>query len=213
MKPELKEGLFITFEGGEGAGKSTLMEKIANELGAEGFLVLKTREPGGTKLGEQVRELLLQGEVHSPHAELCLYLASRAEQIIDVIKPALLAKKIVLCDRFNDSSIVYQGVARGLGKEETARICHFISQGLEPHLTLYFDIDPKLGLSRATRNRKPDRIESEGEGFHQKIREGYLTISKENPKRFRLLDASRSIPLVFEDAMKSIHELLSSAHV
>ena len=211
---KLKRGLFLTFEGGEGAGKTTLIEEIARQLAAEGFSVLKTREPGGTKLGEHIRALLLQqGVPVSPYAELCLFLASRAQHILEVIGPALEAGKIVLCDRFNDSSIVYQGIGRGLGKEKVAQFCAFVSQGLEPNLTLYLDIDPELGMSRLRKGRDPDRIEAEGMTFHEKIREAYLSIHQENPKRFRLLDASMPPIRVYEEAMKSIHPLLSAQYV
>src|SRR5260221_14604324 len=135
-------GLFITFEGGEGAGKTTLIEEIARQLASEGYSVLKTREPGGTKLGEHIRAILLQHtEPVSPYSELCLFLASRAQHILEVIGPALEAKKIVLCDRFNDSSIAYQGAARGLGMDKGAEFCEFISQVLQPNLTLYLDLE------------------------------------------------------------------------
>lgn len=216
MIPKLKQGLFITFEGGEGAGKTTLIEEIALQLASEGHSVLKTREPGGTKLGEHVRQILLQHSQDmpvSPYAELCLFLASRAQHILEVIGPALEAKKIVLCDRFNDSSIAYQGVARGLGKEKVSEFCQFISQGLQPHLTLYLDVEPELGLTRAKRGREQDRIEAEGLLFHAKIREAYLAIHRENPRRFHLVDASLPPARVYEEAMKWIHPLLSYAHV
>ncbi len=207
-------GVFLTFEGGEGAGKTTLIEEIARQLASEGYSILKTREPGGTKLGEHVRAILLQKESPvSPYAELSLFLASRAQHIFEVIGPALEANKIVLCDRFNDSSIAYQGIARGLGKEKVAAFCDFISQGLQPQLTLYLDVEPELGLTRVKQGRTHDRIEAEGTLFHAKIREAYLSIHKENPKRFRLLDASLPPARVFEEAMKAIHPLLSLQHV
>jgi dTMP kinase len=215
MKSLLREGLFITFEGGEGAGKSTLIEEMAQKLAADGYEVLKTREPGGTKLGEHVRQLLLQHshEKVSVYAELCLFLASRAQHISEVIGPALEARKIVLCDRFNDSSVAYQGAARGLGMEKVAGFCDFISQGLQPHLTLYLDIDPEIGLNRAKKSREQDRIESEALAFHSKIREGYHFILKKNPQRFHLLDAEQPPKQVFSEAMKRIHPILAAHHV
>ena len=214
MKSDLKQGLFITFEGGDGAGKTTLIEEIARHLISGGYSVVKTREPGSTQLGEKIRPLLLDhaGPV-SPYAELCLYLASRAQHIFQIIGPALMEGKIVLCDRFNDSSVVYQGVGRGLGKSQVSEFCSFISEGLEPHLTLYLDIDPKIGLSRLKKERSQDRIESEGLSFHMKIREAYLSLSREHPHRFRLIDASLSVPQVYEAAMKWIHQLLLRQHV
>ncbi len=206
----LQHGLFITFEGGEGAGKTTLIEEIAKTLASEGHAVLKTREPGGTKLGEHIRAILLQhSEPISPYAELCLFLASRAQHIAEVIRPALEAKKIVLCDRFNDSSVAYQGIARGLGGEKVAQTCAFICQNLEPHLTLYLDIDPAIGLARAKKERAQDRIEAESLHFHTQIRNAYLSIHNAHPRRFHLLDASKSPSHVFAEAMKSIHLLIS----
>lgn len=217
MSPHRKKGLFVTFEGGEGAGKTTLIEEIARQLALEGNAVLKTREPGGTKFGEHVRTLLLQHSQDavplSPYAELCLFLASRSQHIVEVIQPALDAGKIVLCDRFNDSSVAYQGAARGLGREQVASFCRFISHGLEPDLTLYLDIDPELGLARAKKERQQDRIESETVAFHTKIREAYHAIHKEQPRRFQLLDAAKPPKAVFEEAMKRIHPLLSTSHV
>ena len=134
--------LFITFEGGEGAGKTTLINSIVDAILAHGRRVVKVREPGGSSLGEDLRTLVLRhSEPISPYAELCLFLASRAQHIFEVIAPALKAGKIVLCDRFNDSSIAYQGSARGLGMGRVSEVCAFFSQGLTPDLTLYLDID------------------------------------------------------------------------
>jgi len=214
----MERGLFVTFEGGEGAGKTTLIEQMASQLAAEGRPVLKTREPGGTKLGEHVRQLLLQHSQDAipieAHAELSLFLASRAQHILEVIKPALSAGKIVLCDRFNDSSVAYQGAARGLGVKKVAECCDFISQGLQPNLTLYLDIDPELGLNRAKKSRaSQDRIESETLAFHTKIREAYLSIWKEHPHRFHLLNAALPPESVFSEAMKLIQPLLAIHHV
>lgn len=209
MEPNLKQGLFITFEGGEGAGKTTLIEEIARHFTSEGFSVLKTREPGGTKLGESIRTLLLHHtDPVSPYSELCLFLASRAQHILEVIGPALEEGKVVLCDRFNDSSVAYQGAARGLGMEKVAKFCEFISQGLKPHLTLYLDLDPELGLNRAAKARKQDRIEAETLMFHKKIREAYIEIHQSDQHRFRLVDATLPPERVFREAMKLIQPLL-----
>ena len=207
-----KQGFFITFEGGEGAGKTTLIEKIAQHLGSSGHSVLKTREPGGTKLGEHIRALLLQHtEPISPYAELSLFLASRAQHILEVISPALAAGKVVLCDRFNDSSIAYQGAARGLGMEKVATFCEFISQGVKPNLTLYLDLEPEIGLNRAAQARAQDRIESETVVFHRKIQEAYLSIQKRDPRRFHLVDATLPPEQVFQQAMKYIQPLMGIA--
>ncbi|MBI3508175.1 MAG: dTMP kinase [Chlamydiia bacterium] len=199
-------GRFITFEGGEGAGKTTLMEGLAHRLTQEkGRSVLKTREPGGTELGEEIRHLLLKKRsLMSPYAELCLFLASRSEHIREVIQPALAKGQIILCDRFNDSTIAYQGNARGLSMEKVAHFCSFISEHLTPHLTLYLDIDPEQGLQRAHKVREQDRIEAEGLAFHKKIREGYLAIAKKEPNRFHLLDASQPPAQLLEAAMRLV---------
>jgi dTMP kinase len=204
-----QSGLFITFEGGEGAGKTTLIERLAKTLAEEGRRVLKTREPGGTKLGEHIRAILLQHtEEISPYAELSLFLASRAQHILEVIGPALEEGKIVLCDRFNDSSVAYQGAARGLGMEKVSAMCEFISQGLQPNLTLYLDLDPELGLSRAAKARTQDRIESETVMFHQKIRQAYIEIHKADQRRFHLVDATLPPERVFKEAFTLIKSIL-----
>lgn len=206
MIENMRQGILITFEGGEGAGKTTLIDEMARKLSGRDRIVLKTREPGGTKLGEHIRSILLQHpEPISPYAELSLFLASRAQHIVEVIGPALEQGKIVLCDRFNDSSVAYQGAARGLGMEEVRAFCKFISQGVEPALTFYLDLDPQIGLARAAKERSQDRIEAETLLFHQKIREAYLSIHHKNPHRFHLIDASLPPQRVLEEAMKRVN--------
>ena len=202
----VKKSLFITFEGGEGAGKTTLIEEIAGELSKKEIPFIKTREPGGTPLGEEVRKLLLGDYSLSHYTELCLFLASRAQHIAEVIKPALEAGKIVLCDRFNDSSIAYQGAARNLGETKVSEFCSFISEGLEPDLTFYLDLDPEVGLKRIQRSR--DRIEAESIAFHTKIREAFHRLAKHHPGRLKILDASESAPKVFARAMELVYNKL-----
>ena len=198
--------MFVTFEGGEGAGKTTLIDGLVRALEAKGRSVLKTREPGGTPLGEAVRSLLLHKADMGvcPHAELMLFLASRAQHVADVIAPALRAGRVVLCDRFNDSSIAYQGAARGLGAEKVAAACAFASQGVEPQLTLYLDIAPEVGLQRAKRQRAQDRIEAEALEFHAKIREGYLALANQHPERIRVLDAAKPPEAVLAAALREL---------
>ncbi len=212
-------GVFITFEGGEGAGKSSLIEEVARQLASDGIQVVKTREPGSTHLGEHIRTLLLNhtSQPVSPYAELCLFLAARAQHIQEVIVPSLERRKVILCDRYNDSTIAYQGAARGLGMEKVESICEFICQGVQPHLTLYLDIDPAVGLFRA-RGSSPeiagergyDRIEVEGLEFHSKIRKAFLEIHEKDPARVHLLDASQKKEIVCAEAMKAIRLLLGS---
>ncbi len=174
--------------------------------------MVKSREPGGTKLGEEIRKILLQHtEPLSYYAEFALFLASRAQHIHEVIGPALEEGKVVLCDRFNDSSVAYQGAARGLGMQKVSEFCQFISQGLEPHLTLYLDLQPELGLARAAKTRKQDRIEAETIPFHEKIREAYLEIQHTEAHRFKLIDATLSPDRVFEEAMKWVEKCLKTS--
>lgn len=217
----LRKGVFITLEGGEGAGKTTLIDQVSRHLASEGYTVVKTREPGGTHLGEHIRKLLLEPcapHPMSPYAELCLFLAARAQQIEEVIRPSLEARKVIICDRFNDSTIAYQGVARGLGIETVSQYCDLVCQGIKPHLTLYLDIDPATGLMRARREqcaipgviRTHDRIEAEGVDFHAKIRDAFRAIHKKDPHRFHMLDASQPPELVYAEAMKLIQPLLRS---
>lgn len=197
------EGFFVTFEGGEGVGKSTLIDALYKELSIE-FSVSRTREPGSTKVGEEIRNLVLHyydGEV-SPLCELCLYLASRAQHIKEVILPALLDKKIILCDRFNDTSIVYQGYARGLGMDEVEKFCQFISNNLKPSLTFFLDIDPKIALKRVG---SFDRMEGEDLEFHNKVREGYHILAKRE-QRFFIIDAEKKREEILEIAIKEIRK-------
>jgi len=212
LKPSqriLSQGRFITFEGGEGAGKTTLIEKVAHHFTLQGLPFLKTREPGGTKLGEEIRSILLKlrAEPISSYAELCLFLSSRAQHIFEIIQPALDAHKVVLCDRFNDSSVAYQGAARGLGMERVSELCK-LAVGLEPHLTIYLDIDPEVGLSRAKKTRAQDRIEAEDVIFHRKIREAYLSLCRQHKNRFYLIDATHSPENVYEQTIQKINSLL-----
>ena len=194
--------LLISFEGGEGAGKSTLIHKVYEYLQAEKKPVLLTRAPGGTMTGELIRHLLLHHNEQdvSSRTELFLFLADRAQHVQEVILPALAQKKIVLCDRFNDSTVAYQGGARGFDPDWVRTLCHFATQNLEPIITLYLDIDPHEGLKRVQRSK--DRIEQEDITFHQKIRTAYLSIAKKEPKRFHVLDGSKPPQDVFQDALR-----------
>ena len=207
----MKRGLFITFEGGEGAGKSTLIEGVFQCL-SHRFSVVKTREPGGTFLAEEIRNLLLKKrqEAVSPYAELALFLASRAQHVQELILPALNAGKIVLCDRFNDSSVAYQGIARSLGKKQVQDVCQFFSDNLRPDLTFYLDIEPRIGLQRVQTTRVKDRIEDEGLLFHEKIRNAYLEIASDNPERVKIISALKSKEDVLSLALDTINPLLQN---
>ncbi len=208
-----KKGLFITFEGGDGAGKTTLIDKVYNYLYKTDRDVVKTRAPGGTEMGKEIRNLLLHKH-DAPVAvrcELLLFLADRAQHVDELILPALKKEKIVLCDRFNDSTIAYQGGARGLTAGRVFDLCNFACDGLKPDLTLYLDLDPKIGFER---NKKAglakDRIESETLKFHQTIRKAFQLIAKKEPKRFILIDASKTPEEVYTQAKEKIDALLKS---
>lgn len=204
------KGHFITFEGGEGAGKSSLIIGLHAALIKKGYDVMQTRAPGGTEPGRVIRDLLLHP--HEPvveKAELFLFLADRAHHTKTVIRPALEEGKIVLCDRFNDSTIAYQGGARGFGIENVEELCNFATESLVPNLTLYLDIDPKLGLERikeATGHK--DQIEAEDIAIHEKIRESFLQLGQKSPTRFQIIDASKSREEVFQEALRLIDEKL-----
>jgi dTMP kinase len=194
--------LFISFEGGDGAGKSTLIQKVYDYLIQENRSVVLTRAPGGTMTGELIRHLLLHHSEKdiSSRTELFLYLADRSQLVEEIILPALKKQKIVLCDRFNDSTVAYQGGARGFDLDWVRTLCHFATQDLEPDLTLYLDIDPHEGLKRVKRSK--DRIEQEDISFHQKTRAAYLAIAKKDPKRFHVLDGSKNPTDVFQHALR-----------
>ncbi|MCH9613519.1 MAG: Thymidylate kinase [Chlamydiia bacterium] len=204
-KMSKNNGLFVTIEGGDGSGKSTLIERIFDTLTARGFNVLKTRAPGGCKLGLGIRELLLHSDDITAKAELFLYLADRAEHVEKVILPALSDNKIVLCDRFNDSTIAYQGGARNL---ELLGFCEFAAGKLTPHLTLYLDVDAKIGLSRVKGEK--DRLEREDLSFHENVRKGYLELAEQNKERIRTLNANLSSEEVFQNAIELINTKLSA---
>jgi dTMP kinase len=193
--------VFISFEGGEGAGKSTLIQKIYEEFLKREKSVLLTRAPGGTMTGELIRHLLLHHDEKdiSSRCELFLFLADRAQHVEQVILPALKDNKIVLCDRFNDSTVAYQGGARGIDPDWVRKLCLYATNNLEPSITLYLDIDPLEGLQRVQRSK--DRIEKEDIAFHQKIRLAYLEIAKKEPNRFYVLDASKQPDDVFQQAL------------
>jgi len=217
-KAKNKNALFITFEGGEGAGKTTLIDSVEKDLVSKGYQVLRTREPGGSNLSEHIRGWLLNHDFDvkvGEKAELLLFLAARAQHIEELIKPSLEQGKIVLCDRFNDSTVVYQGIARGLGLETTRQLCELVCEEVQPDLTLVLDLDPVIGLSRTKNAIKEnaasgqmDRIESEKLEFHQKVHRGFKQLAAEDTERFVVIDAEQSAQQVFLEAQQAINEKL-----
>jgi dTMP kinase len=205
-----KSGLFITFEGSEGCGKSTQIRRLADKLRALGREVMTLREPGGTPIGETIRHLLQYDDAATamtPETELLLFAASRAQLVREVIRPALARGAIVLCDRFLDSTTVYQGVARALPPDDVAAINTFAVGGTFPDLTLLLDLDAAEGRRRASLRKGPvDRMEGEKEEFYEAVRRGYTDLAITNPARFVIIDASpdeQAVGFAIESAIKS----------
>ena len=183
-------GLFVAFEGGDGAGKSTQSRLLGQWLDEQGYAVLHTREPGGTVLGREIRELLLHGEDGSvsPRAEALLFAADRAHHVASVVRPALGRGKVVLTDRYLDSSVAYQGAARALGHEEVRELSLWAVEGLRPDLTVLLDVT--AGEGRARRGEVHDRLEREADDFHDRVRQGFLDLAAREPDRYDVLDAA-----------------------
>ena len=199
----MKRGVFITFEGPEGAGKSTHARLLAGWLKRRGRRVLLTREPGGTAIGMKLRRILLDSKPGSMDAvvELLLYEASRAVLVSEVIRPALKAGKVVILDRFQDSTWVYQGFAGGMDRKLVERLGRVATGGLEPDRTILLDLPARQGLSRV---RRPNRMEAKPVSFHEKVRRGYLHLAKRNRKRIRLIRADRPVAEVQEAVRKAV---------
>lgn len=208
----MSNNLFITFEGPDGSGKSTIIKLVAQYFIENNIPFVMTREPGGSRIAEMIRDIILDPENKeiAYTTEALLYAASRAQHFEEIIKPALAANKVVLCDRFIDSSLVYQGVARGLGIAEIMKINQFAIEGVLPNLTVFFDVDPIIGLERikVNDNREVNRLDLEGIEFHQQVYNGYLSIIKQEPARFGIVDANQSIEKVFNDTISLIKERL-----
>jgi dTMP kinase len=203
----MRKGRLITFEGIEGSGKSTQMALVADWLEGNGLPVWRTREPGGTRVGAEIRKILLSEQTGQllPHSEALLYLADRFQHIREVITPRLAAGDMVLCDRYHDSTIAYQGFARGLPLEWLEGVWNHSGLAREPDLTLIFDIDPDTGIRRSLEKLKRQkldeaRFEKEALVFHSRVREGFKTLARRHPGRIRLIDACRPIEIVHQEA-------------
>ena len=206
----MEQGVFITFEGPEGAGKTTILNKLRDVLKQQGYNVLQTREPGGISISEQIREVLLNKDntAMDERTEALLYAAARRQHLVEKVLPALEKGYMVLCDRFIDSSLAYQGYARGLGVDEVYQINRFAIGEMMPNLTLYFDLDPEVGLARIQSNeeREVNRLDLEKLSFHEKVREGYLMLVDRFPERIKLVDASAGVEEVLADALMIIED-------
>ncbi len=203
-------GCFITLEGPEGSGKTTQLRLLIPWLRSVGFEPLVTREPGGTLIGEQIRGLLhdCSHTEMAPETEILLYSASRAQHVAEVIRPALAKGRVVLCDRFFDSTYAYQGYGRGLPLEALRRITSFSTQGLVPDLTLYLDVLPEIGLRRREESGEAlNRLDRETLAFHRRVREGYLALIAEDPSRWRSVDATGDV----EQVQARLREILLPA--
>ena len=204
----MNKGCFIVFEGGEGSGKSTILEMIYNWMIENNIDCIKTREPGGIKIAEQIRSVILDKDntEMDGRCEALLYAAARRQHLVERVIPALESGKVVLCDRFLDSSLAYQGHARGLGIDEIYEINKFAIDGYFPDLSLFFDLNPQVGLERINRNkdREVNRLDLEKMDFHNKVREGYNILLQRGNNNMIKIDASKSINEVFESVKKSI---------
>jgi dTMP kinase len=211
----MHRGKFITFEGGEGCGKSTQVQRLKTALERKGISVLLTREPGGTRLAEQIRSLL-KDETEDPpcdRAELLLFLAARAQLVKNVIRPALAAGTWVISDRFSDSTLAYQGYGRGLSLDVIRAANDFACEGLKPDRTILLDVDPVTSRARmrgreASTNTKADRIERAGDDFHARLRKGFLELAAAEPSRIVTIDASGTEDDVWERVWKSLTHML-----
>ncbi len=211
--------LFISVEGGEGSGKTTLIKFLKRELEDAGHEVVTTREPGGSFLGEEIRELLLhirRDEPVVPKAELFLFLAARIQHVETLIRPSLEAGKVVITDRFSDSTMAYQSAARGLVPNEVKHLCEVAEGGVTPSLTFFLDVDPKIGVRRARKRTLKaevgyDRLEEEDLSFHEKVREGFVSLLEANPDRIFRIDTTKPIPEVHRRAGEILEKWIKSS--
>ena len=204
-------GVFITFEGPDGSGKTTQIKLLAEYLNANGYPVVMTREPGGTRISEDIRTIILDpdNKEMDDMTEALLYAAARAQHVAQLIKPSVEEGKIVLSDRFMDSSIAYQGYGRDLG-DKIRIINEYAVAGMHPDLTFFLDLSAEAGISRANKRQKLDRLEQESIDFHKKVYEGYLELSKIYSDRYVIIDASRSIEEISKDIIGKFEEYIKN---
>jgi dTMP kinase len=198
-------GWFICFEGGDGAGKSTQVRLLAEALGRRGREVVVTRQPGGTPLGSQIRQLVLHGDHVAARAEALLFAADKAHHVDQLIAPALAAGKVVITDRYTDSSIAYQGAGRDLGADEIRALQHWAVGGVLPDLTIVLDVSPEVGRSR--RGDLHDRLESEADAFHAAVRRGFLDLAAQDPGRYLVVDAALPVEQVHARVAAAVERL------
>jgi dTMP kinase len=204
----MSKGLFITLEGPEGSGKSSAIKIVVEKLKELGYEIVMTREPGGTPISEQIRNVILDNNntAEDPRTEALLYAASRRQHLVEKIWPALEEGKIVICDRYLDSSLAYQGHARGLGIDNILKVNEYATEGTYPDLTLLFDIEPELGFERINKNknREVNRLDKEALSFHHKVREGYLLLARRFQDRYEVIDASQDLDTVVNNVYNAV---------
>jgi len=208
VAPGDRRGTLVTLEGGEGSGKSTQAETLAGLLRERGYSVVLTREPAGTALGGIVKEILQRGIALTPEAEMFLFQAARAQHVEEVVRPALERGDIVLCDRYTDSTLAYQGYGRGLNLDHLRAVNHIATGGLEPHFTLLLDVPPETGLARKDHEQLTDSIGSESLEFHQRVRTGFLELARREPKRIAVVDATAPAERVTSAAWEQLERFL-----
>ncbi|MEI6084820.1 MAG: dTMP kinase [Verrucomicrobiota bacterium] len=206
-----QHGIFITFEGGEGSGKSTHIERVVSRLRETGRTVLVVREPGGCDVGEQIRHVLQYSKKSAamvPETELLLFCASRAQLVREIIQPALGEGQVVIADRFGDSTTVYQGVGRKIPVEQVTAINRFAIGGCRPNLTLVIDLDPRIGLERARGRDLFDRMENQTLDFYDRVRQGYLEVARQEPARVKVVDGNQDIDVIQQQIWDLIQHVL-----
>lgn len=208
----MKKGLFITFEGNDGSGKTTISKLSYEKLLEMGYPVIYTREPGGIDIAEQIRDVILNPKniAMDARCEALLYAASRRQHLVEKVLPALLENKIVLCDRFIDSSLVYQGIARNIGIEEVYKINEFAIEGNLPDATIFLDVDLETGLSRIESRGDKDRLDNESIDFHQMVADGYNQVCELYPERIYVVDANKTVDEVFNNTLNVLLEIIKS---
>lgn len=213
--PSRRKGLFITFEGIEGSGKSTQSHALAHYLQSKGLWVIETREPGGTLVAEHIRDMFLRpthtrpgADPLTPECEVALIVAARSQHVANLLLPALRQGAIILCDRFSDSTLAYQGFGRGLPLPRLRQLTRWVSQGLTPDLTFLFDLPVSQGLKRRLHSHDANRLDQEASAFHHRVRKGFLTLAQQHPRRIQTINAGRSPQAISRHIMTVIDPLI-----